>query len=620
MSLFPRSFPVRILLVGSPLLLALAALAAPSCKQRDHTEQVQPSAPSAPASKSSDRETLKGARKSDHFYAPHEQPQGLAPPSVGQAATREPHSSADKSSPSERNRADVNQRAAGAAMPAHLGLTPIAQPGGEPLLPGARDLGPAADREKLPPKWRRPNGESLPLPEDFRDAWQGEDTSTFAIDVDTASLALTRKILGKGGQPNPSTVRAEEFLNAFRYAYRQPRGNAAFAWDATLVPCPWNRSNQLLRVGVQTADPVRARRPPVNLVFLIDTSGSMSPSDRLPLIQRALERVVDRLDEDDRVAIVTYAGRSEIALESTPGTRKERIRHGIRNLQSAGSTAGAEGIRTAYALAREGLRRDGQNRVVLCTDGDFNVGISDPDALEARIAQEAKSGVFLTVLGVGDSSGGDQRMERLADRGNGQYHLLDSRDEARRVLGETLDASLVTVAQDVKIQVFLNPAQIRGWRLIGYSNRRLAREDFNDDAVDGGEVGAGHQVTALYEIIPAQAGGDPNPFTRNGSDTREAGGKSRETQDDVADRAIARLRLRYQPPGGGDSRLIEQDVPGHLSAMDSETAWAAAVAWWAESLQTRRHAPGLLTLARQGLNGDRDGRRAETIRLMEGED
>ena len=209
-------------------------------------------------------------------------------------------------------------------------------------------------------------------------------------------------------------------------------------------------------------------------------------------------------------------------------------------------------------------------------------------------------------------AGAGEVAERLAGGDLGQG------EEIAIVLGETLDASLVTVAQDVKIQVFLNPAQIRGWRLIGYSNRCLAREDFNNDAVDGGEVGAGHQVTALYEIVPAVAGGDPNPFTREGSDTRETSGKSRDNQDDAADRAIARLRLRYQPPGGGDSRLIEQDVPGHLSAMDSETAWAAAAAWWAESLQTRRHAPGLLTLARQGLNGDRDGRRAETIRLMEG--
>ncbi len=529
----------------------------------------------------------------------------------------------DQANVTESDRRSSLERPAPSKISSPLAPTadPVASQVPSPApTPDARDLGPGADHETLPPKWRRPAQVDSSIPWPFQDTWRNQDASTFAIDVDSASFALARRYLREEDEVPAEIVRTEEFVNAFRYHYREPANSQPVGWDAAYRECPWNRAHRLLRVGVQAKSLARRQRPPCNLVFLVDVSGSMDRKDRLPLLKQAFTRLVDRLGEQDSVAIVTYAGSSRIVLRPTAGDDHRRLREAIDDLSSGGSTNGEGGIRTAYALARNAFRNDGQNRVILATDGDFNVGISDAQQLEDLIRDEARTGVFLTVLGVGDSTDGDQRMERLADRGNGQYHLLDSRDEADRVLDEGINASLVTVAQDVKIQVFFNPQRVRGWRLLGYENRALAKRDFNDDRVDGGEVGAGHQVTALYELIPVQEGGDANPFI-GGAGQDEAGAIAGATADATADAnagPIARLRLRWQPPGGGASTLIEEDVANAARSLDAETAWAAAMAAWAESLRGRPLAdrPQLLRLAERGLAGDTDGRRREALDLL----
>ncbi len=420
----------------------------------------------------------------------------------------------------------------------------------------SRDLGPAAQNEQLPPP--TPKGARSPERRIDEPGFSTAEASTFAIDVDSGSWNFARQALRDGRQPAAEAIRVEEFINAFHYQYAQPAGDAPLGWDWAYGPCPWNPSHNLLRVALQAREVPQGERPATNLVLLIDTSGSMSPRERLPLLKSAFLRLVDHLDARDRVAIVTYAGSSEIALEPTAGSDHRRIRDAIERLGSGGGTHGSDGIITAYDLARRSFVRSGQNRVMLATDGDFNIGITDEAELERLIRNEAASGVLLTVLGVGDSAAGDRQMEHLADCGNGVYAFLDNDAAASHALDEQLTANLVTVAKDAKIQLFFNPATVAGWRLIGYANRQLARRDFNDDRIDGGEVGAGHQVTALYEIIPA---GDANPYTKAGAND------------------LCRLRLRWQPVEGGASRLLESDVSASRDAtLDRDSGWAAAIA------------------------------------------
>lgn len=428
-----------------------------------------------------------------------------------------------------------------------------------------RDLGPGAQNEQLPPPApkgaRSPDGfpATEPVTEPvIEPGFNTSDASTFAIDVDSGSWNFARQALRQGRMPEAASIRVEEFINAFHYQYAQPAGDAPLGWDSAYGSCPWNSSHGLLRVAVQARDVTLSARPAMNLVLLIDTSGSMSPRERLPLLQAGFARMIEHLDARDRVAIVTYAGSSEIALEPTAGSDHQRINDAIQRLSSGGGTHGSSGIRTAYELARRSFVHGGQNRVMLATDGDFNVGVTNNKELEQLIRTEASSGILLTVLGVGDSASGDQRMEHLADCGDGVYAFLDDEKAANHALEEQLTANLVTVAKDAKIQLFFNPATVAGWRLIGYDNRQLARSDFNDDRIDGGEVGAGHQVTALYEIIPM---GDANPFIKAESNT------------------LCRLRLRWQPVSGGASQLIERDVSATRDAnLDRESGWAAAIA------------------------------------------
>lgn len=329
-----------------------------------------------------------------------------------------------------------------------------------------------------------------------------EPLSTFSTDVDTASYANVRRFLNQNQLPPRDAVRIEELLNYFTYDYAPPTGEHPFAAHIEVAGCPWAPEHRLVRVGLKGRELKADKRPPSNFVFLIDVSGSMSPAARLPLIKQSLRQLVKRMTENDRVAMVVYASSSGTVLESTSAVNKEVILSAIDRLEAGGSTNGGEGIQRAYDLAVANFIKGGVNRVILCTDGDFNVGITDRGQLLKLIEDRAKSGVFLTTLGVGDDNFKDATLQQLADKGNGNYHYLDSVEEGHKVLVEQMNATLVTIAKDVKVQVDFNPAQVKAYRLIGYEKRILAKQDFNNDAKDAGEIGAGHTVTALYEVCP----------------------------------------------------------------------------------------------------------------------
>src|SRR2546423_842962 len=333
--------------------------------------------------------------------------------------------------------------------------------------------------------------------------------STFSIDVDTASYANVRRLINSGSLPPKDAVRVEEMINYFIYDYKEPEGDKPFSIDLDATGCPWDPTHRLLRIGLKGREVANEKRPASNLVFLLDVSGSMTPAERLPLVKQAMRLLVDKLTENERVAIVIYAGGSGLALKSTPGNEKEKILRALEELQAGGSTNGAEGIELAYKVAADNFIKGGVNRVILATDGDFNIGVTNQGDLIRLIEAKAKTGVFLSVLGVGTDNLKDSTMQKLADKGNGNYAYLDSVDEARKVLVQQINGTLMTIAKDVKIQVEFNPALVASYRLIGYEKRLLRKEDFNNDKIDAGEIGAGHTVTALYEVVPAGSGADP---------------------------------------------------------------------------------------------------------------
>ena len=471
-------------------------------------------------------------------------------------------------------------------------------PNSEPVL--ARDLGEGAGGEKLGNPFL-PDRDERPLPPEplpalnenqfARTSDAGGDASTFAADVDSASYNVVRScLLDQHRVPHPSEVRIEELINRFSYQYPTPTAADPHPFRITteLVACPWRRDHHIVRIGIAGETLGRRQRPPANLVFLIDVSGSMSPENRLPLLKSSLSLLVDQLDENDRVAIIAYAGRAGIALATTPGNEHRTIKRAINSLGSSGSTHGAEGIREAYRLARLMQTPRSETRVILATDGDFNVGATDGDDLVRLIRREAEAGIYLNALGFGMGGGGDARLQQLADQGNGFHAFIDRPDEAKRLFVTQLPGSLVTIAQDVKIQVFFNPAAVAAWRLIGYENRQLQREDFNNDRIDAGEIGAGHTMTALYEIIPAGVrpeANDPNPFTANERVNHAAPAP-------FPGDTLLRVRMRYQAPGGGTSRLIEQDVRGRdwRRTPSPDTNFAMGVAGFGMLLRDSRAA------------------------------
>ncbi|MBO3277080.1 vWA domain-containing protein [Pseudomonas schmalbachii] len=441
--------------------------------------------------------------------------------------------------------------------------------------------------------------------------------STFSIDVDTGSYANVRRILNEGRLPPEGAVRLEEMVNYFPYDYALPADGSPFGITTELAPSPWNPQTRLLRIGIRASDRSIAELAPANLVFLVDVSGSMDRREGLPLVKSTLKLLVDRLREQDRVALVVYAGESRVVLEPTSGRDKAKIRAAIDQLSAGGSTAGASGIEMAYQMAQKGFIKDGINRILLATDGDFNVGISDFDTLKQMAAERRRSGVSLTTLGFGVDNYNERLMEQLADAGDGNYAYIDNLREARKVLVDQLSSTLAVVAKNVKIQLEFNPATVSEYRLLGYENRALKREDFNNDQVDAGEIGAGHTVTALYEIVPTGARGWLDDL-RYQQAKPQGSGKGDE---------LALLRVRYQAPEGGASRLVERPVRmaeqrASLAQASDDLRFAAAVAAFAEQLRGGRYTGAFgmgdtVQLARAARGDDRFGLRGEFVQLAE---
>ncbi len=439
--------------------------------------------------------------------------------------------------------------------------------------------------------------------------------STFSIDVDTGSYANVRRYLNAGQLPPQDAVRVEEMINYFDYAYAPPASrDTPFRVATELAPAPWNSQAYLLRIGIKGYEIETTERPAANLVFLIDVSGSMQSPDKLPLLKNSFRLLTDQLTARDRVSMVVYAGSTGVVLEPTPGDQKYRIREAIAQLEAGGSTAGAAGIERAYELAHATFLKGGINRVVLATDGDFNVGVVNFEALVDMAERQRASGVALTTLGFGTGNYNDQLLERLADAGNGNYAYVDTLSEARKVLVSELSSTLFTIAKDVKIQVEFNPSEVLEYRLVGYENRMLAREDFNNDKVDAGEVGAGHRVTALYEIVPVGGKGRVEPL-RYAERTAAAGSNGE----------IAHVRVRYKLPDGDISRLLEYPIAKSSLVSESKVSidlrFAASVAAFGQLLRGGKYLgefdyAAVESLAKGALAKDDEGYRREFVSLV----
>lgn len=441
--------------------------------------------------------------------------------------------------------------------------------------------------------------------------------STFSIDVDTASYSNVRRFLSQGQQPPKDAVRIEELINYFQYAYPEPQGEHPFSLVTELATCPWNPQHQLLQVGLQARRLNLKQTPPNNLVFLLDVSGSMEDENKLPLLKKSLRLLVNELREEDTVSIVVYAGAAGLVLPPTSGAQKAQIIDALENLQAGGSTAGSAGIQLAYETARKHLRKDGNNRVILATDGDFNVGPSSDGELLRMIEEKRRQGIFLTVLGFGMGNYKDAKMEKLADAGNGNYAYIDSLLEAKKVLVQQLGGTLLTLAKDVKLQLEFNPTQVAQYRLIGYENRLLRAEDFDDDSKDAGELGAGHSVTALYELIPAGKGpSSPQDLRYQQTQIRPEALNNNE---------LLSLKLRYKKPNQEQSLLLSRTVTAShspLSASSPDFRFAAAVAGFGMVLRDSAYKgqwslQDSQKLAAGALGEDAQGYRKEFLKLLE---
>lgn len=439
-----------------------------------------------------------------------------------------------------------------------------------------------------------------------------EPVSTFSTDVDTASWSVVRSSLSSGTLPPPEAVRIEEMVNYFPYDYPAPEADGApFRTQVSLFQTPWNNDTQLLRVGLQGRLPALEDRPALNLVFLIDTSGSMDEPNKLPLLKQSFRLMLGQLRPEDRVAIVTYAGSAGLVLEPTEAKDRTKIEAALGQLMAGGSTAGAEGLELAYRTA-ERMTGDGRvSRILLATDGDFNVGVSDPEGLEAYVAKKRESGTYLSVLGFGRGNLDDAVMQALAQNGNGTAAYIDTLSEAQKVLVDQLTGALFPIAEDVKIQIEFNPTAVAEYRLIGYETRALAREDFNNDRVDAGEIGAGLQVTALYEVVPV---GSPARLTDPLRYVAQPGPEAQPSE-------LGYLKLRYKEPGADHSKLIEQPIPVTPGAADEDARFAAAIAGMGQLLSEPKYLGGwgwadAIALADGAKGADPYGYRAEAVQLM----
>jgi Ca-activated chloride channel family protein len=481
--------------------------------------------------------------------------------------------------------------------------------------------------------YRMPNAGSAPMPlsESYPQSYRDEQreqyqtladnpihsvaetpVSTFSADVDTGAYANVRRLLNQGRLPPEGAVRLEELVNYFPYDYALPSDGSPFGVTTELAASPWNPHTRLLRIGIKASDRAVAELAPANLVFLVDVSGSMDRREGLPMVKSTLKLLVDQLHDQDRVSLVVYAGESRVVLEPTSGREKAKIRTAIEQLTAGGSTAGASGIELAYQMAQQAFIPKGINRILLATDGDFNVGVSDFDSLKQMAVDKRQSGISLTTLGFGVDNYNEHLMEQLADAGDGNYAYIDNLREARKVLVDQLSSTLAVVAKNVKLQVEFNPAQVSEYRLLGYENRALKREDFSNDKVDAGEIGAGHTVTALYEIVPAGEQGWLEPL-RYGKSDAVVSAKSGE---------LAMLRVRYQRAEGGKSLLIERPIANQVATASEDLRFAAAVAAFSQQLKDGRYTGDFSlkdteALARGARGDDRFGLRNEFVQLVE---
>lgn len=442
--------------------------------------------------------------------------------------------------------------------------------------------------------------------------------STFSIDVDRASYSNVRRFINQGSLPPADAVRIEELVNYFSYNYQQPHGNDPFSITTEYGNCPWNSKHKLIHIGLQGKEVKTENTPANNLVFLIDVSGSMDEPSKLPLLKSGLHLLIDQLRPQDHVAMVVYAGAAGVVLPSTSGNNKEKITEALDQLQAGGSTAGGEGIIRAYKIAKENFLKEGNNRVILATDGDFNIGASSDGEMVRLIEEKRGQGIFLTVLGFGSGNYKDSKMEQLADKGNGNYSYIDNLLEAKKVLVKEMGGTLLTIAKDVKIQIEFNPAFVKAYRQVGYENRVLNNEDFNDDKKDAGELGSGHTVTAMYEIIPAgsdeqTASVDPLKYQQTSPVSQSSGNE------------VMTIKFRYKAPNENTSKLITKVVLANKPATNSVSEncqFSSAVAEFGMLLRDSKfkgdsNFKEVLTLARASKGKDDEGYRAEFIRLVE---
>jgi Ca-activated chloride channel family protein len=443
--------------------------------------------------------------------------------------------------------------------------------------------------------------------------------STFSIDVDNASYTNVRRFINNGQSVPKDAVRVEEMVNFFKYQYPQPTGQHPFSIHTEYSDCPWNKTNKLVRIGLQGKDIPTDNLPKSNLVFLIDVSGSMGDANKLPLLKESMKVLVNQLRDEDKIAMVVYAGAAGLVLPPTSGKDKKTIIDALEKLESGGSTAGGAGIELAYKTAQENFIKDGNNRVILATDGDFNVGASSDKDMQTLIEEKRKSGVFLTCLGYGMGNYKDSKLETLADKGNGNYAYIDNIQEANRFLGKEFKGSMFAIAKDVKIQIEFNPVHVKAYRLIGYENRKLRAEDFKNDAIDAGELGSGHTVTALYEIIPAEAKSDL--FTEV-DELKYAKVEPSKTQ---FQEELATIKFRYKKPDSTKSIEMVEVIANKVTDLKNASGgfkFSTAVAWFGLKLRdsqlvTDKSSTAIAQLAREGLAYDQDGYKAEFIRLVE---
>lgn len=440
--------------------------------------------------------------------------------------------------------------------------------------------------------------------------------STFSIDVDNASYTNIRRFINNGQEVPKDAVRLEEMMNYFSYTYPQPIDEHPFSINSEYSDCPWNPDHKLVKIGIQGRKAKLDNLPALNIVFLVDVSGSMSDDNKLPLLKESMKVLVNQLRPVDKVSIVVYAGAAGLVLPATSGNEKYKIINAFDELDAGGSTAGGEGIELAYKIAQENFIDGGNNRVILATDGDFNVGVSSDKEMEHLIENKRKTGIFLTCLGYGMGNYKDSKMEILADKGNGNYAYIDNMQEANRFLGKEFNGSMFTIAKDVKIQIEFNPTHVLSYRLIGYENRKLNDEDFKNDAVDAGELGSGHTVTALYEIIPTGVESSYSPtklkYTSNDKEQKSTSNE------------LATVKFRYKKPDGEKSIEMVKIIPNttkSLKASSPDFKFASSVAWFGMKLRDskyieKKNIEDIISLAKEGLENDPEGYKSEFIRLV----